>query len=73
MIRPTNWNGILIAVNRGVSVSIFCRAALLEVLDGAINSNPIMFRLLKNRSDGGGSASAPSATPISEGWLSALQ
>ena len=37
---------------RLVSVSIFCRAVLLEVFDGTINLDPIMFRLVKNRSDG---------------------
>jgi hypothetical protein len=31
----------------------FCQAALLEVFDGTIHLNPMMFRLLKNRSDGG--------------------
>src|SRR5216683_1201348 len=47
----------LLTVRKGDSVAsqfeFFCRAALLEVFDGTINLNPIMFRLLKNRSDGG--------------------
>jgi hypothetical protein len=49
---------------------------LLEVFDGATNLNPIMFRLLKSRSEGGRvfrSASAPTATPIIDGRLSAFQ
>jgi hypothetical protein len=49
---------------------------VLEMFDGTINLNPIMFRLLKNRSEGAGyfgSASAPTATPIIDGNLSALQ
>ena len=40
--------------NEPVSARIFCHAALLEVFDGTINLNPVMFRLFKNRSDGGG-------------------
>src|SRR5580658_3288258 len=36
-----------------VSVWNFRGAALPEVLDGTVNSNPVMFRLLKNRYDGG--------------------
>jgi hypothetical protein len=37
----------------GVSVCIFWKAALPEVLHGTINLNPIMFRLFENRYDGG--------------------
>jgi hypothetical protein len=36
------------------SVGTSCHAALLEVFNCTIKLNPIMFRLLKNGSDGGG-------------------
>jgi hypothetical protein len=35
-------------------LEFFCRTALPEVFDSTINVNPAMFRLLKNRSGGGG-------------------
>jgi hypothetical protein len=34
-------------------MGIFCHTALLEVFDCTIDLNPIMFRLLENRSDRG--------------------
>jgi hypothetical protein len=43
---------VVSAIRNGGSRSAV-QAALLEVFDGAINLNPIMFRLFKNRSDGG--------------------
>jgi hypothetical protein len=33
-------------------MGVFCHTALLEVFDGTIDLNPIMFRLLENRPDG---------------------
>src|ERR1700722_15635445 len=42
-----------VRVPGGVSLD-FYHAALLEVFDGAADLNPIMFRLLKNRSEGSG-------------------
>src|SRR5579862_2203293 len=37
-----------------VSVWIFRVVVFLEMLDGALDLNPVMFRLLENRYDGGG-------------------
>jgi hypothetical protein len=39
--------------NRNHSAWLFSNAALLEVLDGTVDVNPMMFRLLENRSGGG--------------------